>query len=546
MALTVDTPRAYELGDINSVPVKASTKIYEGAAVGLTAGYARGLVAGDDFVGFAERQADNSAVAVDGNINCRVISKGILTLTITGVAVTHVGQPVYASADGTFTLTQSTNSYIGNVYRFVAANTAQVAFIAKSTNDGPAAAGDSLAAAQILVGNAAGVAAARAVTGDVTINNSGAVAIGAAKILTAMISNSQITWAQLATSTLSSIVSVAASTITSQYRAARTKRGIMKVVHWSSKNGSGMHRMAEEITAAEAAGGLNSVCLDGNDPLEIPGGLDADIHVVHTHLPDAVDDRKIKKVYVVHGTPETMFQGSVENSKNGHGSADGWMVNTNFLRTSDAIVTFWQRHAAIWQSLVDKHTIVDCIPMGIDHTKWQGGQSRGKWSGEPSLLTAENCHTIKWPLDLVIALTWVFEEIRTARLHMIYLPADQARWWGSLTMNNRTAYRSYISSIALDHAELANAFKSVDYYVGLVRYGDHNRVGLEAHAAGCKVIAYRGNEYADYWIDEGDQRTIAAQLKMIMRGDVPARETPATPDISETIRAMKKIYERIL
>lgn len=215
MALAADTPRVYELGDINSVPVKASTTIYEGAAVGLTSGYARGLVAGDDFVGFAERQADNSAVATDGAINCRVISKGLAELTITGVAVTDVGLPVYASADGTFTLTQGSNSYIGNVYRYVKANTAIVAFIAKTTNDGPAAAGDTLASGRLLVGNGSNVAAAVAVTGDVTINNSGVTAIGAGKVLSAMISSSQIGWTQLATSTLSSIVSVAQSVLTS-------------------------------------------------------------------------------------------------------------------------------------------------------------------------------------------------------------------------------------------------------------------------------------------------------------------------------------------
>jgi hypothetical protein len=215
MALAADTPRVYELGDINSVPVSASAKIYEGAAVGLTSGYARGLVAGDDFVGFAERQADNSAVATDGAIDCRVISKGLAELTITDVAVTDVGLPVYASADGTFTLTQGSNSYIGNVYRYVKANTAIVAFIAKTTNDGPAAAGDTLASGKLLVGDSSNEAAAVTPTGDVTINNSGVTAIGAGKVLSAMISSSQITWAHMAASTLSSIVSVANSAATS-------------------------------------------------------------------------------------------------------------------------------------------------------------------------------------------------------------------------------------------------------------------------------------------------------------------------------------------
>lgn len=319
----------------------------------------------------------------------------------------------------------------------------------------------------------------------------------------------------------------------------------MKIVHWTSKNGSGMHRMADEIAAAEVAGGLESVCLDGNNSNEAAAGIDANIHVVHTHLPDAVDVRRAKIIYVAHGTPEVIFHATIKETTKGHGAADGWMLNTYFLRNADAVVTFWPRHAAIWKSMMDKQSTVDCIPMGINLAKWQGATSRGKWNGAPSMLTAENCHEIKWPLDLLIAWPWVLDDIRAARLHVLYLPADQARWWGSLTQNNGSAYGSYISSIVLDHKELANAFASVDYYIGLVRYGDHNRICLEAKAAGCKVISYRGNEYADYWIDEGDQRIIAAQLRMILRGEVEPRQTATVPGIAETTQALKSIYERI-
>jgi hypothetical protein len=215
MALSANVERIYELGNINEVPVKGSTTIYEGAAVGMTAGYARGLNAGDDFVGFAERKADNSDDSTDGAINCRVISRGLAKVTLSGVAVTDIGKPVYASDDGTFTLTQSTNSYVGVVYRYVTTDTCIIAFRAHGTNDAPIAAGASLTSAQILVGNASNLAAARAVSGDVTINNSGAVAIGSGKVLSAMISSSQIAWTHLAASTLSSIVSVAQSVLTS-------------------------------------------------------------------------------------------------------------------------------------------------------------------------------------------------------------------------------------------------------------------------------------------------------------------------------------------
>ena len=128
MALTQDTPGAYELGDFNDLPVKASTTIYEGAAVGETAGYMRGLVAGDVFVGFASGKADNSAVATDGAINVRVWNKGRKLITLTGVAVTDIGAKVYADADDSFTLASSGASVVGHVIRYVAANTCVIEF----------------------------------------------------------------------------------------------------------------------------------------------------------------------------------------------------------------------------------------------------------------------------------------------------------------------------------------------------------------------------------------------------------------------------------
>lgn len=128
MALAQDTPGAYVLGDFSDLPVKASTTIYEGAAVGENGGYMRGLVAGDVFVGFASGKADNSAVATDGAINVRVLNKGRKQITLTGVAVTDIGAKVYADADDSFTLTSSGASVCGHVTRYVAANTCIIEF----------------------------------------------------------------------------------------------------------------------------------------------------------------------------------------------------------------------------------------------------------------------------------------------------------------------------------------------------------------------------------------------------------------------------------
>ncbi len=70
---------------------------------------------------------------------------------------------------------------------------------------------------------------------------------------------------------------------------------------------------------------------------------------------------------------------------------------------------------------------------------------------------------------------------------------------------------------------------------------------MEARAAGCKVISYRGNEYSDYWIHEGSQYNMAMEILNIINGMVePRMKTENIPDISETAQAMKEIYETII
>ena len=182
MALTADTPRAYELGNINELPVKGSTKIYEGAAVGdAAAGYVRGLVAGDPFRGFAQRQADNSSGS-DGDIKVKVITEGLIRLTITGIAITDVGKPVYASADGTFTLTAGSNSLIGYVHRYVTTNICIVAFsdkgedsaasAAASTADSKAVSNSVIASANLSTGDSKAVSLSTIISANLSTGDS--------------------------------------------------------------------------------------------------------------------------------------------------------------------------------------------------------------------------------------------------------------------------------------------------------------------------------------------------------------------------------------
>lgn len=127
--LSADTARDYELGERNEFPVIASDIIYEGAAVGLVAasGHARPLTSADKFVGFAEKQADNSAGAAAA-INVRVVKKGAVKLAVSGAVITDVGCAVYASDDNAFSFVGTSGVFVGFVRRWVSSGYAIVEF----------------------------------------------------------------------------------------------------------------------------------------------------------------------------------------------------------------------------------------------------------------------------------------------------------------------------------------------------------------------------------------------------------------------------------
>lgn len=327
----------------------------------------------------------------------------------------------------------------------------------------------------------------------------------------------------------------------------------MKIAHWTAFNGSGMNNVAESLQRAEVAAGLKSVlcnCHDAEEELLWESAKDADVHVTHTHFPEWFRRRatkRYKQVYVAHGTPEHVFTTAVEEGlRKGHGHGDPWMLMQYWLQNADATVTFWPRHEWFLRSLADKRTRVECFPLGVDKKFWKPGASQGRFAGDPSAFTAENCHRIKWPLDLFLAWPHVDRLLpKGGCLHALYLPLDQHRWFFPLVNRNGASYASHISPGSLHAEGLRNAFRSVDFYIGLVRYGDFNRISLEANATGAKTISYEGNPYSDFWLPEGDQRRLVTALSEILLGRVPPRDKSRVPSISETCRSFIRLYESL-
>ena len=133
MALSADTPRHYSVvGRENALPVQASSLCYAGSALSIDTGGEVGPLNTSDaaFAGFCLKQADNSSGSA-GDINARVLTHGEAELAVTGLDDNNdIGDVVYASDDGTFTLTSTGNMAIGRVSQIVSltANKARVLF----------------------------------------------------------------------------------------------------------------------------------------------------------------------------------------------------------------------------------------------------------------------------------------------------------------------------------------------------------------------------------------------------------------------------------
>lgn len=130
MALTADRDLNFFTSEtLVDYGVDQNVRIYKGALVGRnrSTGYARPLLAGDDFLGVAYRQADNTFVGNQaGGINVRV-HQGIDVLhPFAGLSPSDIGKDVYANADDTMTLTPTSYSRVGRIVTIESSQAARV------------------------------------------------------------------------------------------------------------------------------------------------------------------------------------------------------------------------------------------------------------------------------------------------------------------------------------------------------------------------------------------------------------------------------------
>jgi hypothetical protein len=130
MALSKDTPLMVVEGLLQSYPLYRALKPYEGSMVFRKSdGYAcLTSAAANPFLGHAWAAADNSAGG-DGDVEVYVRSgRYRAKVSISALAITDVGKAVYASDDGTLTLTATAHSYVGRVTKWISTGVGIVEF----------------------------------------------------------------------------------------------------------------------------------------------------------------------------------------------------------------------------------------------------------------------------------------------------------------------------------------------------------------------------------------------------------------------------------
>jgi len=319
----------------------------------------------------------------------------------------------------------------------------------------------------------------------------------------------------------------------------------MKITHWALKNGSGLAQVAEDLSVCEKQAGIESIVCDALNPNDVKMGMNADLHVAHAHIPSEIAVRHTKPwITVAHGAPEYVMETmATEDGLNqkGNSFAAGWMM----MQQADAVVSFWDRHIKMYLNWTDKP--IYKINMGVPLGFWQKESVATKQPGTPAFLTCENSVRSKWILDLLLLFPWLLEDFPDAALNCYYVPMMQHKMFYPILYATKAVRGVYISSQKLNKQLLLQTLRGSDYYLNLCRYGDFNQMGMQAKAAGCKVISYRGNPYADYWITEGDQRDMAIQLLAIMKGwTQPRNNVEPIPDTKDMVNGMLRVYQEVL
>lgn len=290
----------------------------------------------------------------------------------------------------------------------------------------------------------------------------------------------------------------------------------LTIAHWSlwGPRRSGLYETVRELIAAEnrIVGVLAGMCVI--PPIEVMGSkreaqryigggmVDAihpelrtqdwgwaykfaDIHVIHFSFDKRLGKMR-PKVFMAHGTPEAVIEGSLKAEK---GHEQSLLNGAEWINKFQATIVTSQRAKMFWGAFDSTGKKTRVVNKGIDLEWWQRSKVVQDLPGEPSVLFGEVWRGIKHPALLFYAMAEVFRRNDKARLNVWALSKNIELWtnfigqggfWDFMGQDNLPGI--------IDYPE--HFYSRGDILVSPVIYGDLSRVAQEAMACGCPVVSW--------------------------------------------------------
>lgn len=327
----------------------------------------------------------------------------------------------------------------------------------------------------------------------------------------------------------------------------------MYIVHWTnwSPRQSGMFESVKDQIKYERKAGLQSDMADPNDkskegrvdiddgwlsPISWENAKKADIHVLHSWIPDEIKKDKTKKhIAVLHGPSEHMLWKEWISER----KEEAFNLHINILWKYDATVVL-NKHELDIMELYDEHGKLHYIQNSIDLERYQTDEFSWKYNNHPAIMSCDVVRLEKLPAHIMWAMPRIVKRIPQARLNLFSLQLEPIATYRNIFCRSKGRNLEHLcESIQLENKNLQPFMRGADIGFNNNVSGIASRVTMEMQAMGVPVISY-GGTYTPYIAKIWDLDSIAEQVVRCW-DDLTKKDSTTRAD---TIKYANENYDR--
>lgn len=353
----------------------------------------------------------------------------------------------------------------------------------------------------------------------------------------------------------------------------------MKVAHYLNfaPNLAGIYGTAKDLIIAERKQGIDAQAIDYGNGLNPPQrhsrvwckdgeietihpdfGLEADIIVRHSALPQKIFDAHKPIVMPLHGAPEYTFL--LEHVGNSRVLRE--IMESAKNKDYKAFITFWKENLFHWRILLPKDMLILYVPPAVDLNKFQPGGKLfdfGNKAGDINIVvTGVWRKEYTTPYSVIFAAAkWIHDKHPNARLHVFGIPGDNAKYPKNSGPVNQTLLALQRDKL-VGHCfrivgNLDEVYRSAD--MAITQHTIASRTVREALASGCPLVAAAGNKYTPYVADPRDTQGFVDAIERcyqdIKKDKVKVRNAARQVaekefNLKRVGEAMKRVFNEVL